>query len=178
MNPLGYDLTFGAPTLKAASLTTGVQPDGTYEFFGHLQAGPGIERHIHGWALLGAEGMIIRGGARLKEDRDTHLGSGISISHSTQEIARFRIDRTTDGIATRLIQCIDDSWKETSQSTWSGQLRRRSVQLPGSEGARGADYSLSMFDAAVAPSSNSSTVVLPFSGSVPFGVSLTLLNRW
>lgn len=179
MKPLGFNLTFGDNAWKAASLSTGAQPDGTYEFFTHLLGGAGVERHLHGYAQVTTDGLIVRGGARLKDDVNTHLGPGISLSHSTQEIARFQAELEEGGVRTHLLQCIDDSWEVTSASTWGGPITRRPVLLPGSQGVRGAEYSLAMFDAAAVPSSNTAhTVILPFSAPLPFGVSVTLLRTW
>ena len=179
MKPFGYNLTFGDEAWKAASLTTGAQPDGTYEFFTHLLGGPGVERHLHGYAEVSSEGLILRGGARLKDGVGKHLGTGILLSHSTQEIARFRVEIEDDGLRTQLLQCVDDSWHETSDSTWGGSITRRPMLLPGSQGVDGAEYSLAMFDASVAPSSSSTqTLVLPFSSPVPFGVSVTMVRSW
>jgi hypothetical protein len=179
MKPFGLNLTFGDNAWKAASLTTDAQPDGTYEFFTHLLGGPGVQRHLHGYAEVTTGGLIVRGGARLKNDVNTHLGPGIQSSHSTQEIARFRVELDEDGVRTHLLQCIDDSWRVTSASTWGGPITRRPVLLPGSLGVQGAEYSLAMFDAAAVPSSNAAAmVILPFSAPLPFGVSVTLLRKW
>jgi hypothetical protein len=177
MKPFGFNLTFGQDAWKAASFTTGAQPDGTYEFFVHLLGGPGVERHLHGYAHMSSEALILRGGSRLKDDIGRYLGAGLSLAQSTQEIARFRVELEESGVRTQLLQCIDDSWHVTSDSTRGGPITRTPVVLPGSHGVAGAEYSLAMFDAATPPPSNSAqTAILPFSSSLPFGASVTLLR--
>ena len=179
MKPFGFALTFGDYESKCASLTTGAQPDGTYEFFVHLLAGPGVERHLHGYAEVGSEGTILKGGSRLKEDVGAHVGPGLSLTESTQEIARFVVKREADGIRTQLLQCVDNSWLGTSDSTGEGPITRRPVILPGSQRAHGAEYSLAMFDATATSVADSSiTTRLPFSSPTPFGVSVSLVKRW
>ncbi len=177
MKPFGFNLTFGDYESKCASLTTGMQPDGTYEFYVHLLGGPSVERHLHGFAEVSSEGMILKGGSRLKDDRGTHVGPGLPLTESSQEIARFVVQREGDGIKSRLLQSIDDSWVGTSDSTWGGPITRRPVILPGSEEANGAVYSLAMFDAtATAVADSSRTTYLTFSSPTPFGVSVSLVE--
>ena len=179
MKRLGFNLTFGDASSKCASLTTGVQDDGTYEFYFHLLGGSGAERHLHCYAEVKDDGLILSGGARLKDNVAKHIGPGIELSHSTQEIARFRAETDAPGPRCKLIQCIDDAWVGTAESTMGGDLTRRSVMLPESQDASGAEYSLAMFDASTsAPSDSTSSVVLPFSAPLPFGLSVTVLQRW
>ena len=156
---------------KCLSVTTGVQHDGTYEFFVHGLAGPGVERHVHGFAEVSPEGVIVNGGARVKENVDQHLSAGIVLSNSTQEIARVKISPTDQGLATQFRQREGDHWLETSESTFQGVLTRTEVPLPSAVSHKQAEYSTSMCDARSAvPSDTSTQVSVPFSAPLPFGI--------
>ena len=86
---LGCNLTFGG--LKTLSLTTGVQRNGTYEFLIHGLGGAAVDRHVHGYALVSPDGIVIRGGARVKNKPSAYLGSGVELTKTPQEIARVTI---------------------------------------------------------------------------------------
>lgn len=178
MKPDGYNLTFGSSESKCTSLTTGSRTDGRFDFYVHLFGGPGGERHLHGFGEVSSKGILITGGARLKEGPGDHLGGGIMLGHTTQELARIRVQATPTGPETQLLQCTEEGWIATSRSTWSSKITRRPVMLPGSKGAIEADYSLALFDArtgTIAPSSE--TIVLPFSGGSHIGVCISLVDR-
>jgi hypothetical protein len=177
MGPFGFDLTFGDRGLKCASLTTGAQPNGTYEFYVHLLAGPGVQRHLHAYAQVDSDGLVLTGGSRLRENTGQHLGQGIRVANSTQELARFAVREDGAGLTTRLLQCVDDTWIATSASTWARPVTRRTVLLPGSSHLQSAEYSIAMFDAAYRqPSGGGPSTVLPFSAPLPFGLSITLVD--
>jgi hypothetical protein len=173
--PQGYDLLFGSTQYKAASVTTNVQPDGTYEGYCHLMAGPGVERHLHWYAEVSSGGVLVWGGARVKENQGQRLGPGLSLSHSTQEIARFAVERDASGLSARLFQQVGSEWEATSASTWSRTVSRPTVALPGASESNQAQYSIAMYDANSPPKADPNTVLLPFSEHVPFGLSVTFL---
>jgi len=147
MKESGFDLTFGSHNLKCATVTTGSNPDGKFDCYISLLTGKGMQRHFHGYAEEIINGVLIKPGGRLKEEKDLHCGPGITLSHTTQEIARLRVEKDVGGPQTQLSQCINDKWFVTSPSTWKKEVKRRSVLLPGSQGAVGAEYSIALFDA-------------------------------
>jgi len=167
---LGCNLSFAAQ--KCLSVRTDIQPDGTYEFLISALAGPNTERHLHGYASLSSQGLVLWAGARLKDNVGVHLGPGIRLgSGSTHEVGRVTISATTDGPKCVLKQVVDGEWFETSASTMGGNIRRTEVALPGSSGARGGEYSISFFDArSSGPAPSSEHVVIPFSERLPFGI--------
>ncbi len=166
---LGYHASYAG--LKCLSVSTGAQSDGAHEFLIHGLAGPGVERHIHGYAYLTDAGVVVSAGARLKNDVGTHVGEGIILQETTQEIARVTVTRTEGGLETHFSQQDGDEWLQTSASTHGGAIRRREVSLPCSNLGGGAEYSISMFDARTGvPADAVDCVVMPFSGSVPFGI--------
>jgi len=167
---LGCHVTFSGQ--KCLSVSTGEQPDGTHEFYIHALGGAG--RHLHGYASVNTQGVILRGGARLKEDVGQHLGDGVLLSHTTQEIARVVITPTSAGPQCTFKKIMGDEWVETSPSTMGGKITGTEVALPCSSHASGGEYSISMFDARSGLLSNTSDqVVAPFSGALPFGVVFT-----
>lgn len=126
---------------------------------------------MHGYAYLTDDGVVISAGARLKNDVGEHVGGGIILQETTQEIAWVTVERSAGGLETRFTQREGDQWLQTSASTHGGDIRRREVALPCSSAAAGAEYSISMFDARTGVRSDSTErVVMPFSGSVPFGI--------
>ena len=138
-----------------------------------------MERHLHGYGERNPEGVLMQGGARLKDNRDTHLDAGIIVSHTTQELARFIVETTPSGIQAQLLQCVNNEWLVTSPSPWSTQITRRPAILPGSQGAVSADHSIAIFDTKTSPIlPTSETIVLPFLAELPIGVCLSLLQRW
>jgi hypothetical protein len=56
----GYNATFDGA--KCLSIPTGVRTDGTYEFYISALGGPGVERHIHGYASVSSGGLMAWGG--------------------------------------------------------------------------------------------------------------------
>lgn len=173
----GFSLTFDA--IKVVSLTTGRQPDGTYEFYAHLMGGKGVERHLHGYAVVdAASGKATAGGARLKHGVLQHAGPALVLAHSTQELARLSITREGGGMRTEFQQ-ISDAASFVTGSTGIGTVTRRPVELPGASGADGAEYSIAMFDSGTRlEPATTDRIVLPFSSPTPFGISVTLLRRW
>lgn len=166
---LGYHASYAGQ--KCLSVSTGAQPDGAREFLISGLAGPGVERHVHGYAYLTDDGVVLSAGARLKDDVGKHVGGGITLQATTQEIARVTVTPTEGGLETRFSQQDGDEWLQTSASTHGGDIRRREVSLPRSSAGGGAEYSISMFDARTGvPSDSTDRVVMPFSGSVPFGI--------
>lgn len=170
----GYHLTYAGP--KCLSVTTGTQRDGSHQFIIHGLAGPGVERHVLGWASVTSEGAVVSGGARLKNDVLEHVGPGIQLSATTQEIARVQVTPTEYGPVTVFSQHDGDQWLCTSPSTHDGPVRRREVPLPSASSNAPTSYSIAMYDArSGVPSNTSEQVVLPFSGPVPFGLVLRAL---
>jgi hypothetical protein len=116
-------------------------------------------------------------GARLKERKGQHLGDGLVVAHSTEEIARLQVDVREGGVASRLLQHLDSSWLVTSASTHDRPVRHRKVQLPGPVDISSAEYSIAMFDARSRPAEvPGERVVLTFAGVHRFGVSITLIS--
>lgn len=169
----GYNATFDGT--KCLSISTGVQADGTYEFFINAFGGPGVERHVHGFASVSSQGLLAWGGARVKDDADHHLGNGMLLSHTTQEIARLIIERTPDGPRCQFKQNIEGEWLESTPSTTGGAITRRQFPLPNSGGTR-CEYSISMFDARVGvPATSNDCVAVAFSAPLPFGIAFTCM---
>ena len=174
MTNFGYNLTYGGT--KCLSISTGAQADGTCEFFVNALTKSGVERHIHGYAKLTTGAVIVRGGARVKNDIGSYLGPGMSLSHTTEEIGRFRISRTSAGLRCELLQSVNGTWIGTEPSTMGGKVRRREVKLPLAIDATSAEYSLAMYDArSGVPSKTANQIVLPFSAPVPFGLTVRKL---
>ena len=174
MKRFGYNLTFGGA--KCLSLTTGVQDDGASEFLINALGGPRVERHLHGFATVTPDGVVISAGARLKDGINTHLGPTVVLSHTTQEIARVRISQTPSGPRCELAQSIDGSWITTSPSTMGGPIKRRDVALPSGSTSGEAQYSISLYDARSGiPSHSSNQIALPFSAPTPFGIAIRRL---
>jgi hypothetical protein len=167
--PLGCNLTFGG--IKTLSLTTGVQRDGTYDFLIHGLGGAAVDRHLHGYAQVSSEGIIVRGGARVKNKPGEYLGLGVQLTQTPQEIARVAITPTTAGLKCQFKQLVAAQWLEGDPTTMGGRIKRTEIALPSSKGAVAAEYSISMFDArSGVPSNSSEQVVVPFSSPLPFGV--------
>lgn len=172
----GYNVTFDGQ--KCLSVTTGEQADGTYEFLIHALGGPGCDRHIHGYATPNSDGVIISGGARIKEWPDRYLSSGIAIRDSSQEIARIVISRTTKGSVCQFKQTQGDQWLMTGKSTMGGKITRPEVALPTPTDSNGAEYRISMFDSRMGiPPNTSQCVAIPFSTDVPFGIAFESVQR-
>src|SRR5712691_11323163 len=108
MKNFGYNLTYGGT--KCLSVSTGAQADGTYEFFVNALTKPGVQRHIHGYAELTTAGVVVWGGARVKNNAGSYLGPGKTLTHMTEEIARFRVSRTSEGLRCELLQSVDGAW--------------------------------------------------------------------
>jgi len=178
--PMGYDRGAHATYCgqKCLSISTGTQADGTHEFLVNGLAGPGVERHVHGWATIAESGELLAGGARLKNASNSHVGNGLSLSAAGQEIARVTVTPTDAGVVTMFSQLEGGTWLETSDSTHGGSIQRTEVPLPGAEADAPTQYSIEMFDARTGVPSNSSTqAVVAFSGSVPFGLVFRHLLR-
>jgi len=170
----GYNLTYSGT--KCLSVSTGAQADGTCEFFVNALTKSGIERHIHGYAELTTAGILLCGGARVKNEVGSYLGPGMTVSHTTEEIARFRVSRSSAGLRCELLQSVDGTWIGTEPSTMGGRIRRREMKLPTEVSADVADYSVSMYDArSGVPSNTANQVVLPFSAPTPFGLTVRKL---
>ena len=174
MKKFGYNLTYRGT--KCLSVSTGAQADGACEFFVNALTKSGVERHIHGYAELTTGGVLLRGGARVKNDVGSYLGPGRALSHTTEEIARFRVSRTSAGLRCELLQSVDGTWIGTDPSTMGGRIRRREFKLPTEVGAASAEYSLSMYDSrSGVPSNTANQIILPFSAPTPFGLTVRKL---
>jgi len=174
MKSFGYNLTYAGT--KCLSVSTGAQAGGTCEFFLNALTKSGVERHIHGYAELTTAGIVVRGGARVKNNAESYLGPGKTLSHTTEEIGRFRVSRTSAGLRCELLQSVDGNWIGTDPSTMGGKIRRRALKLPFEVGADSAEYSVSMHDArSGVPSNTSNQIVLPFSEPTPFGLTVCKL---
>lgn len=172
---LGCDLTYG--NVKCLSVTTGVQRDGSYEFLIHGLAGPGVERHVHGWASVTSEGVVVDGGARLKQNVLEHVGHGIALDATTREIARVSVRPEQGAVVTVFTQQIGGTWLGTSASTYTASVKRSLVELPCSSPSERAEYSISMFDASAGvPSDSSQRVVIQFSAPLPFGIAFEVVD--
>lgn len=98
MKESGFDLTFGSDNLKCATLTTGLGPDGRFDFYIHLFGGSGVSRHLHGYAEEIIDYVLINRGGLLKDNQYSHCGPGIVLNHTTQEVAQFRVEKVAGGI--------------------------------------------------------------------------------
>lgn len=171
----GYNVSFEGQ--KCLSVTTGKQMDGTYEFLIHALRGSCRERHLHGYAKPNSEGVIISGGARIKEGPDRYLSTGLAIRDSSQEIARIVISRTTEGPVSQFKQTQGDQWLMTGKSTMGGKITRPEVALPTLTDSSGAEYRISMFDSRVGiPPNTPQCVAIPFSDEVPFGIAFEVVQ--
>jgi hypothetical protein len=174
MKAFGYNLTHSGD--KCLSVSTGVQRNGSYEFLVNALTKPRVERHIHGYAEVTTDGVVLRGGAVVKNDVDSYLGPALTLSHTTQEIARFRVSRTSNGPLCELSQSVAGNWISTEPSRMGGKIRRRAVELPVDMSRAINEYSVSMFDARSGmPSATSNQIVLPFSAPTPFGLVIRRL---
>jgi len=168
---LGYNLTYAGT--KCLSVSTGVQRDGTCDVFVNALAGPGVERHLHGYAQVTTDGVVVHGGARLKDNVGAHLGPGLTLRGTTQEIGRVRISQTSLGLRCELGQVIEENWVAATPTTMGGTMVRRQVALPYDATQPSAEYSIRMFDArSGVPSDSTNQIVLPFSAPVPFGIAV------
>ena len=168
---LGYNATFDGT--KCLSISTGVQPDGTYEFYINALGGPGVERHVHGYASVSSQGLLAWGGARVKDNVADHLGEGLLLSHTTQEIARLIVERTPKGPRCQFKQNLAGEWLESTPSMTGGRIARAQFPLPNPASPR-CEYSISMFDARVGvPANSTNCVAVAFSAPLPFGIAFT-----
>lgn len=167
--PLGCNLTFDG--IKALSLTTGVQRGGNYDVLIHGLGGAAVERHVHGWASVSSQGLMVGGGARVKNKAGEYLSTGLRLTQTPQEIARVAIMPTTTGPKCQFKQRRGDEWLAADPTTMGGRINRTKVPLPSAKRAEAAEYSIRMFDArSGVPSNSSQQVVVPFSSPLPFGV--------
>ncbi len=169
---LGCNLTFEG--IKTLSLTTGVQRSGAYEFLIHGLGGAAIDRHVHGWASVSSQGLIIGGGARVKNKAGEYLTTGVRLTQTPQEIARVTITPTSSGPKCQFKQLRGNEWLAADPTTMGGRINRTEIPLPSAKRGEAAEYSIKMFDARSGiPSNSSHQVVVPFSSPLPFGVVFT-----
>lgn len=168
----GCDLTVDGQ--KCLSVSTGVQHSGAWELLVHAQGGPGVQRHLHIYADVTPEGIVLSGGARVKNNVGDYLSTGCTLSHTTQKLARAVVRRGPNGLTCQLRQCTGArNWLETGSASVGGPILRRQIELPGTMGSSVAEYGISLFDArSGTPSASSDRAVVPFS-QAPFGLAFT-----
>lgn len=168
----GYDVTFHGE--KCLSISTGEQPDGTHQFFINTLGGPGVQRHLHAFVTLSSEGIMVKGGVRIKNNVGEYLSTSITLNATTQEIARVVIKRDRTGIISQLKQTFGDDWIATKPSTHIGKMKRQPIALPSSTTATSGEYSISLFDAGTElPPTTEVAAIVSFSTMTSFGVAFT-----
>ena len=166
----GYHLTYSSA--KCSSVRTGVQADGAYEFLVNLQGGPGVERHLHGYAYTTPDGLLLRCGARVKDSANSYLGPAVPLSsNSTQELARFLVEETSSGLECRFTQLRGDEWAKTGPGALGGDIYRAELPLPVTGNPSGDEYRVLFYDRRSQPALEPGSVVMPFSSEVPFGMA-------
>ena len=172
----GYHLTIDGQ--KVLSITTGIQPDGTHQFFIHTLAGSHGHRHLHGYATLDSQGRIVTGGARLKDGPGYHKGPGVSLSNSTQEIARVLVDRRPpSGPVCTLKKVLGTEWMNTTPSTVGGHITRQEVPLVAHSTRSMLEYSVAMYDSRFNKAAlTSEQTLVRFSGPYDYGFVVTCLS--
>lgn len=171
---LGYHITYAGE--KCLSITTGTQSDGTFDFLIHAL---GVDdRHVHGYASLSSEGFIQTGGARVKNNIGEYLGTGMTLSETTQEIARVVISQSPAGPICQFKQDVGSEWLVTGPCDLGGEIYRTEIALPVTSHTEIVEYSISMIDARTGiPPNSSERMSVQFSGKVPFGVVFEVYNQ-
>ena len=137
------------------SLSTGVQPDGTREFYLHTV---GADTHQHVYYTADESGMIHGGGTRLKSE-GSHLRSGRSFQGgTTHPFARVAITWDPSLGQPERVELADITEGSSAVSAAPSESRRRSsrdltwVDLPGSTEVDESVYEFSVVDVTTMPS--------------------------
>ena len=166
----GFDLFVG-PT-KIGSFQTSIQDDGTREMYTHLNDGSHF--HLGAQEIDGVIGRSFGRASHLTSTGKVYAGDGvIRETRSTEDIARFVVERTTDG-AVRTFFTQGEFRTEPVETTGLNPSRE-SRTLPWDETWKRVEYGIGLYDVNSDLSSGSSQIALQYSSdSTGFGISLTV----
>lgn len=159
---------------KCSSVRTHIQDSGAFEFFVNLQAGPDVERHLHGFAQVTEGGLILSMGGRIKNQREQYLTPHVPLQpRSTEELARFVIETGPGGKTAHFSKVVNEEWVQSGPGHLGGSIYREQIDLPTRDNAQRDEYLVLFYDARTPPEEfGADTAVLPFTSDIPFGIAL------